>query len=117
MGPFRFRRVPCLLALSALLGGALEAAAEPAPQGVLADCGGTLAPPDPWSAREAAIAAYARVPPACLRSLVRACSEAAAASFLDGGTAAVCSVRYEALLRHGFGGDFRALLAWWHEGR
>ncbi len=100
----------CVLTLLAAPAG-IAWAAEPA------GCEGLPEVRDPWRGREAAIAAHAQVPPACLRALVRTCNEAAAEAFLDAGSAAVCSIRYEALLRHGFGGDFSALLAWWRQGR
>ena len=49
----------------------------------------------------------------CLKSLVGQCEMEAQAGFLDGGSAASCSLRYEALLRQGFQGDFDSLLRWW----
>lgn len=71
----------------------------------------------PWANREASLQAHGRLPPACLQALVRQCLQASEARFLDGGSAALCSVRYEALLRHGFEGDFEALMAWWRRQR
>lgn len=77
------------------------------------------APPEPsgWLHREESIRAHGRLPQPCLRALVRECSEAANQALLDGDQAAVCSIRYEALLRYGFGGNFQALLAWWRDSR
>jgi len=45
------------------------------------------------------------------------CERAAAERLLDAGDAENCSVIYEELLKVGFGGDFRRLLAWWHAER
>ena len=67
------------------------------------------------SDREAGIQAQTQLSETCLKSLVRQCEIEAEAGFLDGGSAAVCSVRYEALLRQGFRGDFHALLRWWQD--
>lgn len=55
-----------------------------------------------------------------VRSLKEAylrCDRAATERLLDMGEAANCSVIYEELLRVGFGGDFKRLLAWWHAER
>ena len=41
------------------------------------------------------------------------CEHAAAQSLLDLGTATQCSVVTEALKARRFGGDFKAMLAWW----
>lgn len=50
----------------------------------------------------------------CLKQLMVACDVAATRQLLDPGSAFSCSIGYEALLKRGFGGDFRAMLAWWH---
>lgn len=63
------------------------------------------------------VAEHERLPRQWLESLVRRCQAAAEATLLGLDEAAVCSVGYEALLRGGFGGDFRALLAWWKSER
>ena len=44
-------------------------------------------------------------------------SEASSKSFLDFGSAAVCSFAYEALLSQRFHGDFRELMGWWRAQR
>lgn len=66
--------------------------------------------------REAIIASYEQLPDRCLKLVFRECSNAANQAMLDGRTAAHCSMSYEALLRRSFGGDFRALMAWWRQG-
>ncbi|VTU38982.1 hypothetical protein [Variovorax sp. RA8] len=45
------------------------------------------------------------------------CERAATERLLGMGEAANCSVIYEELLRVGFGGDFKRLIAWWHAER
>ncbi|MEY4713199.1 MAG: hypothetical protein RIS88_2649 [Pseudomonadota bacterium] len=66
-----------------------------------------------WSDREASLRTQEQLSDACLKRLVRQCDADAEAGFLDGSSAATCSVRYEALLRQGFRGDFNAFLRWW----
>ena len=100
----------CLVFACALLAAA-GARADP-----LAD-GGCVLPgdgSDPLADRAGLLAQYERLPPACLQDLVLACTAATNRALLDFGSAAVCSFGYEALLSRRFGGDFRALLAWWH---
>ena len=65
------------------------------------------------SDREAGVLSQMQLSESCLKSLVRQCEAEAEAGFLDGGSAATCSLRYEALLRQSFRGDFHALLRWW----
>lgn len=48
-----------------------------------------------------------------LKSFYLQCERGAARRALGADDAALCSVAYERLLRHTFGGDFFALLAWW----
>ncbi|MDO9166454.1 MAG: hypothetical protein Q7U13_10140 [Rhodoferax sp.] len=48
-----------------------------------------------------------------LKAAYLRCDRAATERLLDLGEAANCSVIYEELLRVGFGGDFKRLLAWW----
>lgn len=69
--------------------------------------------PDPLQDRAGSLALYERLPRSCLQQLFGACQEAASRGLLDFGSAAACSLGYEALLREHFGGDFRELLAWW----
>jgi hypothetical protein len=68
---------------------------------------------DPMMDRAGLLAAYERMPRPCLQALFTACSDASSQSLLDFGSAAVCSLSYEALLRQGFHGDFGQLMAWW----
>ena len=63
--------------------------------------------------REDSLRAQKHLPDACLKSLVRQCDVDAESGFLDGARAATCSLRYEALLQHGFQGDFRSFLRSW----
>jgi hypothetical protein len=60
---------------------------------------------------------YERLPQPCLREIFAACSTAAGDGLLDFGSAAICSLGYEALLKQGFGGNFRALMIWWQSQR
>jgi hypothetical protein len=69
----------------------------------------------PWNDREGSLERHGDLPLACLRALVRQCDREANQRFLDASLAYLCSVRYEALLHHGFGGDFQALVAWWRQ--
>jgi len=52
-----------------------------------------------------------------LKAAYLRCDRAATERLLDMGEAANCSVIHEELLRVGFGGDFKRLLAWWHAER
>lgn len=63
--------------------------------------------------RAASIARFEQLEPDCLKAVFLQCSQASREMMLDMGSAATCSVSYEALLRRGFGGNFNALLAWW----
>ena len=105
-------------ALRGLLAAAVVTASLPA----LADppspaCELPASDVDPLSDRAGILARYERLPEACLRDIFTACSSAANVSLLDFSSAAVCSFGYEALLKQGFGGNFRALMAWWHTQR
>lgn len=82
-------------------------------QPAAARCPDTLPAGTSWLDREASIRVQEQLPEACLKSLVRQCDADAEAGFMDGGSAATCSVRYEALLRYGFRGNFQELLRWW----
>jgi hypothetical protein len=59
------------------------------------------------------LAQYERVPHACLQAVFEACNSASSKTLLDFGSAATCSLAYEALLSQRFNGNFRELLAWW----
>ena len=52
-----------------------------------------------------------------LKAAYLRCDRAATERLLSMGEAANCSVIYEELLRVGFGGDFKRLLAWWYAER
>jgi hypothetical protein len=105
--------------LRGLVAAAAVFAALPswAQQGPAGACEMPAAEADPLSDRAGMLAEYQRLPQHCLQALVTTCSEAANRTFLDFGSAAVCSFAYEALLTQGFGGDLRALLAWWSSQR
>ena len=70
-----------------------------------------------WADRSETLARYEQLSTECLKTVVLECARVANRVLLDPGSAAVCSFGYEALLRRGFGGDFRALVAWWHSAR
>ena len=102
-------RVLLCLAAAAALTVTLPAAAEaPAP-----GCELPASRSDPLADRAGILAQYERLPQSCLREIFTACSSAASQTLLDFGSAAACSFGYEALLKQGFGGNFRALMAWW----
>lgn len=63
--------------------------------------------------RAGTISSMEAMPESCLKRLVVACSRSAGTQLLDLGSAAMCSMGYEALLRKGFGGSFPAMMAWW----
>jgi hypothetical protein len=99
----------CGLLLAAVATAAWPAQAQP-------PAGNSCAVPassDPLLDRARLLAAYEHMPRPCLQKLFAACNEASSRTLLDFGSAAVCSLSYEALLRQGFGGDFRQLMAWW----
>lgn len=52
-----------------------------------------------------------------LKAAYLRCDHAATERLLGIGDAATCSVIYEQLLKVGFGGDFKRLLAWWEAER
>jgi hypothetical protein len=101
-----------LFVAAAILAG-LPAGAEPPP----ASCQLPSPSVDPLTDRAGLLAQYERLPPACLRALFAACSQASSHALLDFGSAAACSFGYEALLSQGFGGSFPALMAWWRSER
>lgn len=103
------RILRCLAAAAALVATLPAGAQEPDSPG----CELPASPSDPLADRAGLLAQYERLPQACLREIFAACSSAASRTLLDFGSAAVCSFGYEALLKQGFGGNFRALMAWW----
>ena len=72
---------------------------------------------DPLADRAGLLAQYEQLAPACLQDLVLACTAMTNRALLDFGSAAMCSLGYEALLSQHFGGNFQALLAWWNSER
>jgi hypothetical protein len=52
-----------------------------------------------------------------LKAAYLRCEQAASERLLGIDDAARCSILYERLLKVGFGGDFKRLLAWWHAER
>lgn len=68
---------------------------------------------DPLADRAGLLAQYERVPHACLQAVFAACNSASSKALLDFGSAATCSLAYEALLSQRFNGSFRELMAWW----
>jgi hypothetical protein len=103
------RTLRCLLA-AAMVAGTLPAAAADS-QADHCTLPGEGA--DPLADRAGILAQYEQLPPTCLQAIVNVCTAAASESLLDFGTAAACSFGYEALLKQRFGGNFRALMAWW----
>lgn len=71
----------------------------------------------PLADRDAALSRYEQLPQYCLEAMFMRCSTEAGLQLLDFGSAATCSIGYEALLRRGFAGDFHALMAWWRAQR
>ena len=96
----------CLVAAAAL-GAAWSASAD-------ATCELPVSEENTLGDRAGLLARYERLPHACLREIVTTCTRESSRSLMDFGTAASCSLGYEALLRQGFGGNFHAMLAWWH---
>ncbi len=80
-------------------------------------CRVSLPDGQPMANRAATISAMEQLPESCLKSLLVECDETAHQSLIDPGSAALCSMGYEALLHKTFGGSFGAMLAWWQQGR
>ncbi|NPC58960.1 hypothetical protein [Caenimonas soli] len=87
--------------------------AEPQTQ----DCQVQPSQADPFVDRVATLSRYEQLPPYCLKAVFMQCAEQANQQMLDFGSAATCSIAYEALLKRGFSGDFQALIAWWRTQR
>lgn len=71
----------------------------------------------PLADRAGALARYEQLPQYCLKAMFMQCAAQANEQVLDFGSAAACSIGYEALLKRGFSGDFQALMAWWRTQR
>lgn len=71
----------------------------------------------PLANRSATILSMEQLPDSCLKSLLVECNQSARERLLDLGSAALCSMGYEALLHKSFGGSFGAMLAWWQRDR
>jgi hypothetical protein len=69
------------------------------------------------SAAGAAATELRTLPVPELQRLYLACNREAERGLLSAGDAAACSLTYEELLRRGFGGDFKRLLACWQAER
>lgn len=67
--------------------------------------------------RDGALSRYEQLPQHCLKAIFMQCAAQASEQLLDFGSAAACSIGYEALLKRGFAGDFQALMAWWRTQR
>jgi hypothetical protein len=104
-----WRCLACCAALSACNG----AAADEAPM----RCELDNPPGQILGNRSGTIASLERLPESCLKTLLLACSQHADQQFMDLGSAAMCSMGYEALLRKTFGGDFHAFMEWWRRER
>lgn len=69
------------------------------------------------ASRSATISSLEQMPATCLKALLVECSDSANQALLDLGSAALCSMGYEALLQKGFGGSFPAMMVWWQRDR
>jgi hypothetical protein len=74
-------------------------------------------PEHPMANRSGTISALEHLPESCLKTLLLECSESANQQLMDLGSAAMCSMTYEALLKKGFGGSFHAFMEWWRQER
>lgn len=81
------------------------------------DCRAPALPTHPLAQRGETLTWFEQMPEGCLKVLFMECAEAAGEQILDLGSAAICSIGYEALLKRGFGGDFHALIGWWRSQR
>jgi hypothetical protein len=103
------------LTLAALMPALAQDAVPGAPQAQA--CTAPAEGESPLGDRQAKLSTYERMPEHCLKTLVMECTAVANQRMLDMGSAATCSMGYEALLKRGFGGDFKAMLAWWRTQR
>ena len=105
----------CLAAL-ALAAGAADLQAQTESESGAA-CALPTSHSNPLMDRLGDLARYEQLPQHCLKIIVKRCDAATMEGVLDFGSAAACSLSYEALLKRGFGGDFNALLVWWQSER
>src|SRR5437764_1077225 len=108
------RTVDCIalaLAAACVAGSARAGTAQDS------ECRAAVSQAQPLANRNATIASLEQMPDSCLKSLLVECSENAGQRLLDLGSAAVCSMGYEALLHKGFGGSFGAMMVWWQRDR
>lgn len=82
-------------------------------ENVQPECRADLPQGHPLANRSGTISSMERMPESCLKSFLAECSETANERLLDLGSAAVCSMGYEALLHKSFGGSFHAMMVWW----
>jgi hypothetical protein len=108
----RVRILPCLFMFIAMAASAPVSAADDSGMA----CQSSVRQVDP-AKRESELLVFDREPEACLKAMFMNCSEASEQNVLDVGTAMVCSVAYEALLKSVFKGNFDTLLAWWQSQR
>jgi hypothetical protein len=96
---------------AALCGGAWVAHANESASG---QCSAPAAPgPEVITQRAETISSMEQLPEGCLKRILLQCSDSANQQLMDFGSAAICSMSYEALLRKSFGGNFSAMMAWW----
>jgi hypothetical protein len=77
-------------------------------------CNVTLPGGHPLANRsETIVAMEQQLPESCLKAMLVECNDSANERLMDLGSAAMCSMGYEALLHKTFGGSFHAMLAWW----
>jgi hypothetical protein len=101
-----------------LLGAACFAGLVRAASAQEAECRASVSQEEhPLAHRAETISSLEQMPDSCLKALVVECNDTADARLLDLGSAALCSMGYEALLNNGFGGNFRAMMTWWQRDR
>jgi hypothetical protein len=106
------RMVRCAAA-SIVISALWPAAAQAQPS----DCQALGMPTHPIAERAETLSWFEQMPERCLKALFKECGDAAGRQILDLGSAAICSIGYEALLKRGFNGDFQALIGWWRRQR
>lgn len=103
--------VCCVAALA--MAAMAPASAETPPSA----CHLQASPVHPLLDRDGTLSRYEQLPQHCLKAMFMRCTAEANQQILDFGSAAACSIGYEALLKTGFAGDFQALMAWWRTQR